>query len=90
MAAPKNPHPYKSEKEWREAIKRALGRVAEGRPRALERVANKLIEKALEGDMTAIKEIGDRIDGRAVTPVEAKVEGNITVEIVQFSDNIQK
>ena len=36
----------------------------------LHAVANKLFEKAIEGDMAAIKEIGDRVDGKSVATTE--------------------
>lgn len=36
----------------------------------LRQVARKLIEKALDGDVPAIKEINDRIDGKAHQSVE--------------------
>ena len=36
----------------------------------LHAVANKLFEKAMEGDMAAIKEIGDRVDGKSVSTTE--------------------
>lgn len=49
-------------REWREAIRRALARDRD----ALDRLARALIKKAEEGDMTALKEIGDRLDGKAV------------------------
>ena len=42
---------------------------------ALLNVANKLIEMAEEGDMAAIKELGDRLDGKAVQ----QISGNIGV-----------
>ena len=53
-------------KIWREAIRRALE--AESRREgieALEAVAASLIAKAKEGDIGAIKELGDRLDGKA-------------------------
>ena len=52
-------------KIWREAIRRALE--AESRREgieALEAVAAALIAKAKEGDIGAIKELGDRLEGK--------------------------
>ena len=40
----------------------------------LHMLAEKLYEKASEGDMTAIKELGDRLDGKALQ--ENKVTGD--------------
>ena len=68
MAAPKNPIGAKSDKLWRDAVMRAVRRRENGKgPQALERMADKVVEQALEGNMAAIKEIGDRLDGRAAT-----------------------
>ena len=38
--------------------------------RRLHAIAEKLYEKAAEGDMTAVKELGDRLDGKAVATTE--------------------
>lgn len=45
---------------WRDAIHKALTQDRS----ALERLAKRLISMAEEGDMTAMKEIGDRLDGK--------------------------
>ncbi len=65
MAAPINPVGAKSDKLWRDALMRAVKRQIDGDVHALERLADKTVAKGLEGDMAAIKEIGDRLDGRA-------------------------
>jgi hypothetical protein len=55
----------KSDKRWRDALILATTRTdAEGRT-MLAKIAQKCVEAAVEGDMQAIKEIGDRIDGKA-------------------------
>jgi hypothetical protein len=58
----------KNEKPWRDALRRALARKAgkgKGVDQSLELVADKVVELALSGDIQCIKEIGDRIDGKA-------------------------
>lgn len=47
-------------KIWRDAIRRAV----QGDPKRIDRLAVKLCEMAEEGDMQAMKEIGDRLDGK--------------------------
>lgn len=72
---PHNPNgggSIKHEKHWRDALRVALMRTDEGedpRPR-LYRIAERVVLMALDGDMQAIKEIGDRIDGRVPQQVE--------------------
>lgn len=53
-------------KRWREAIEKALSTNPSGEPNLelLEAVSTALVIAAKAGDMQAIKEIGDRIDGR--------------------------
>jgi hypothetical protein len=46
-------------------------------PLHLRAIARKLFEKALEGDLQAIREIADRLDGR---PAQAIERGDISVE----------
>lgn len=57
---------------WAEAINRAL--LAED-GKKLRALAEKLIEKALEGDVSALKEIGDRSDGKPSQQLEHTGEG---------------
>jgi len=55
---------------WSEAINRAL--LAED-GKKLRALADKLIDAAMEGDVTALKEIGDRIEGK---PAQSLMLGN--------------
>ena len=67
MAARKTkPGGSKPDKHWRNAIILAVHeRVAgEGSPQKLRAIAEKVVELAIDGDMAAIKEIGDRLDGK--------------------------
>jgi hypothetical protein len=55
----------KSDKIWRDAIMRAVHRVQKGeKTKRLETLAEALVKKAIDGDVTALKEIGDRVDGK--------------------------
>lgn len=74
MAARKEPsRGGKPDKLMRNAISLALHREAEAadgkKTKRLNIVAAKLVDLAMEGDMQAIKEINDRMDGKAVQPV---------------------
>lgn len=54
--------------------------------KGLRVVAEKLITAAEEGEQWAIKELADRLDGKAVQQIDATVDANLTVEIVKFSE----
>lgn len=58
------PHGSTGAKLWRDALIRAVRQRAAGQPHALDRVATALVGAAMEGDVSAIKELGDRLDGR--------------------------
>jgi len=62
MGAPKgNTNSSKNNRLWAETIRRA---VVQADPDRLRRIAEKLLDKAEEGEIAAIKEIGDRLDGK--------------------------
>ena len=46
----------------------------------LHAIAEKLYEKAAEGDLSAIKEVGDRLDGKATQQIDQNTEhsGEVT------------
>lgn len=89
MAAPKQAVGPKSDKIWRDAIHRAVKRKLEGKgdPQALDKLADALVAKGLEGDVSALKEIGDRLDGKPKQQIEHSGEdgGPLQVNIVRFS-----
>lgn len=66
-----NPNP----KLWQQAIKRAI--VRSGKDKidysALDEVADALLMSAKSGDIAAMKELGDRLDGKANQSVDMNV-----------------
>jgi hypothetical protein len=48
-------------------------------PRRLRAIARKLIEMAEGGDLQAIKEVGDRLDGKCV---QTRERGDVMVEVL--------
>lgn len=67
----------KGEKFWADAVTRAVNRRLddiEGQPKKLDRLADKLVDAGLAGEIPALKEIGDRLDGRPAQAV--KLSGN--------------
>lgn len=86
----------KGEKIWRDAVMRAVHRRMndeEGKPQKIERLADRLVENAMAGDVTALKEIGDRLDGKPAQGVtvsgdeDAPLVTKIIREIVQKQDD---
>ena len=86
MAAPKNPVGHKGEKIWRDAVMRAVHRNLKGaKTKRLETLAEKLVEQALDGNMVALKEIGDRLDGKPKESVEVSA-GDGWADVLQAVD----
>lgn len=45
-----------------------------------------LLDQAAAGEQWAVKELADRLDGKAIQAVNANITGNLTVEVVRFAD----
>lgn len=84
MAAPEGNKNATKNRPWAEAVNRAL--LAED-GKKLRALADKLIACALEGDVTALKEIGDRIDGKPAQAIVGADGGNVIVEVIRFADS---
>ena len=76
MAAPIGNKNNTKNKPWAEAIARALARKAKGKQDGLNLVADQLVSSALKGDQWAIKEIGERTDGKAAQSVTVSGDEN--------------
>lgn len=72
---------------WRDAIRRAV--LADDGKR-LRKIAEALLDKAAEGDVAAIRELGDRIDGKAMQAVELGGPGGGPVRIDRIERVIVK
>lgn len=70
MGAPSGNQNAARAKMWRSAIERALeARGAGDRLAALNSLASKLLDRAEEGDLGALRELGDRLDGKPAQSV---------------------
>ncbi len=82
MGAPSGNSNAAKAKRWADAIHYVLAEAErEDTPRKLRDIARVLIDKAVEGDLAAIKEVGDRLDGK---PAQAIV-GDASQDPVQTS-----
>jgi hypothetical protein len=62
-----NTNSSRNNRMWADTIRRVI---AQSDGEALRKVAEALVIKAQEGDISAIKELGDRIDGKSVATTE--------------------
>ena len=71
MAAPLGNQNAAKAKMWHGAILRALDKRGGGdRVKALDELAQKLLDAVATGDLAALKEFGDRLDGKPKQQVE--------------------
>lgn len=70
MGAPAGNNNYRQGKLWTAAIVRALQkRSRTDQLEALDDLAEKLLKKCDELDMQALKELGDRVEGKVAQPI---------------------
>lgn len=77
MAARNNPGGGKGQdKQWSDAIRVAAFEKQKGKngQQKLRLAAQKLVDLAVEGDMAALKEMGDRLDGKPTQTHEGTPE----------------
>ena len=66
-----NKNASKTNRAWSEAIRMAVRRKEKlNKPGSLRDLADVFVEKVLSGDMTAVKEFGDRYEGKVTDKVE--------------------
>ena len=72
-----------ADKLWRDAFRKAALEVADGKrgPKKLELAARSLVNAAIEGDVSAAKEMGDRLDGKVPQAVTGEGGGPIAMAI---------
>jgi hypothetical protein len=85
MGAPVGNKNATKNKLWAEALNRAL--LAED-GKKLRSLAEKLIARAEEGDVTALKEIGDRMDGKPTQQTEISGPDGGPVETISRIERV--
>ncbi len=87
MGAPVGNQNAAKAKVWHAAIMRALKKRSKtDQLEALDDIADKLIEACATGDLPALKELGDRLDGKASQPLEHS--GDMIVHIDSSDANL--
>lgn len=81
MAAPEgNDYSNVNNRLWANTLRRAI---VQGDGEKMRRIADKLLDMAEEGNIAAIKEIGDRIDGKVAQTIQGP-DGGPAVLLAQW------
>ena len=86
MAAPKGNRNAAHDKPWANHLLRA----AKQDPDRMRRIADKLLDMAAEGDVAAIREMVDRLDGKPKQAIEATGDMSLTVQVMRFSEVLKE
>lgn len=81
---PKAPRGPYIDKPFRDALRLAVKRPGDADVKGkskLDRIAARLVEEAVNGDVPAIKEIGDRLDGKVPQAVTGEGGGPVALAI---------
>ena len=76
-----NPRGQQRDKPFRDALRMEIADAGEDH-KALRQVARALISKASEGDVPAIKEVADRLDGKVAQTIAGEDENGNTGPLV--------
>ena len=79
----------KPDKLIRDALMLAVNRIHDGDPdgrKKLAIAAAAVVEKAVEGDLAAFKEIADRIDGKAPQSLDVKTTRELSISELTDAD----
>ena len=84
MAAPKGNQYATKGRVWSQAIERALAaRSKRDGIVALDLLAEKLLALADEGELGALKELGDRLEGKSVQPSEIEMTAEVSLREIK-------
>ena len=75
------------ERPFRDALRMAIAEAnkAADSHKSLRRIADALLEKAAEGDIQAIREVADRMDGKVPQAVTGEEGGAVVINVVKFN-----
>lgn len=82
-----NPNGARKPRAFAEELRMALKATDASDRNGLRRIADALIAKAAEGDVPAIKEVADRIDGKVAQALTGDDGEPLTIQIIRFSGN---
>lgn len=75
----------KSDKRWADALSRAVHRESAGKgsPKWIEVIAMRVVEEAADGDMAAVKEVGERLDGKPSSNDTLTHKGSVSLNLTK-------
>lgn len=76
------PGSQNKDKPFRDALRLVIAD-AEDNPRKLRRIAEKLFDQAAGGDVQAIKEVADRLDGKVAQAIVGGDEDDNPVRVIK-------
>lgn len=79
MPAPVGNSNASKNKRWQKAIERALARLGGDVDKGLDRLADKVVAKADEGDKDSWREVAERMDGKAAQVLAGDSDNPLTV-----------
>ena len=86
MAAAKGNQYAVKGRVWSQAIERALAaRSKRDGIVALDVLAEKLLALADEGELGALKELGDRLEGKSVQPQDIQLDAKVKISEVKWT-----
>jgi hypothetical protein len=68
-------------------FKAALARLADADPRKLDELAKELWSKAMSGDVSAMREVADRLDGKVPQAVVGDDEHGPIEHVIRWADD---
>lgn len=71
-------------KVWIAALNRA---VAQDDGIRLRAAAEKLLDLAVAGDVAALKELGDRLDGKVAQAIVGADDGPVVIQVLRYADD---
>jgi hypothetical protein len=90
MGAPVGNQNASKAKVWSAAINRALEKRGVSRAEALDALAGKLLDLADGGDLAALRELGDRLEGKAAQTIQGPEGEPLLGPLVSAADSLRK
>jgi hypothetical protein len=88
-----NPSGKQTKRPWTQTLERALAQYEAGDVKAgeaLRKIADRVVEGALAGDKDSVKEIAERLDGKAVQSIAGPDGENLFGQLVAAAEALRQ